>query len=830
HLFDLYRYQPGKDDEPKKLVITYDGDPLVDADLLRRELSKADEVSFASDGLEMILVAGGDLWGMDTVLKEPVRLTATGSYESSPLLVAGDAGDGTPSQLFVVARREGQVDIWRATRSAGEGYWWQPSELLWQQVTNDSDVESDVRLSPDRRSLYYVRGRGTLVRLPLSEDGEPSGDAVTITSGFDAPDYDLSPCGAWVAYAQSDDDFNSEIWIRPSDASAPAVNVSQHPDDDYGPRFSPDGTLLAFTARRADTETDIHYVYLQADEAERTSRDRSLAKAVEKMTKARGGGAASEPPTDKPADAREEPAEPEGKADAADPASEATRIDFDRISERVQVLPVPKASERGLFWIGEKATLAFHADIDEQAATYTVSFPDELKPKKLITEQVKQPHWNKSAKGTLGLIDGVPSLVEEGGKITRYTFTARQELSQGARLLDGFEVAWETMRDRWYDERLGGRTWADVRRKYSEMAAPAGDVRTLGAVIELMLGELNGSHNGFSPASEPRPSRTPWRDETAHLGVRFVAGDKGPGLLVRDVLVGGPADREESRLARGDRIEAIDGRSVDPAMDLTEVLNGRLDRDIRLRVRREGEDDACEITLRPISYARARDLLYDAWLADNRKRVDEQSEGRFGYLHIRGMNLPSFYEFERQLYQVGYGKEGLVIDVRDNGGGSTTDLLLTALTQPRHAITVPRGGGPGYPHSRMVYAVWQKPIVVLCNQNSYSNAEIFSHAIKTLGRGKLVGVETAGGVISTGAVAINDVGTMRMPFRGWFLVGSGEDMEMHAAVPDHVVWPRPGELPQGIDRQLEKAVTVLQEEVLANPAETPTLRYATERR
>ena len=134
------------------------------------------------------------------------------------------------------------------------------------------------------------------------------------------------------------------------------------------------------------------------------------------------------------------------------------------------------------------------------------------------------------------------------------------------------------------------------------------------------------------------------------------------------------------------------------------------------------------------------------------------------------MDMPSFHKFEEELYAAGAGKDGLVIDVRENGGGSTTDHLLTALTQPVHAITVPRGGGPGYPQDRKVYATWNKPIVVLCNQNSFSNAEIFSHAIKTLKRGQLVGVPTAGGVISTGGVPIMDVGTLRLPFRGWFTV------------------------------------------------------------
>jgi tricorn protease len=192
------------------------------------------------------------------------------------------------------------------------------------------------------------------------------------------------------------------------------------------------------------------------------------------------------------------------------------------------------------------------------------------------------------------------------------------------------------------------------------------------------------------------------------------------------------------------------------------------------------------------------------------------------------MDQGSFLNFERELYNVGYGRDGLVIDVRDNGGGSTTDLLLTALTQPRHAITVPRGGGKGYPHDRKVFASWSKPIIVLCNQNSYSNAEIFSHAIKTLGRGKVVGVQTAGGVVSTGSATITDVGRIRVPFRGWFLVNDGEDMERNGCNPDVVIWPLPTEIPNGIDRQLEKAVELLAEDVAAEPAD-PELHYASER-
>ena len=137
----------------------------------------------------------------------------------------------------------------------------------------------------------------------------------------------------------------------------------------------------------------------------------------------------------------------------------------------------------------------------------------------------------------------------------------------------------------------------------------------------------------------------------------------------------------------------------------------------------------------------------------------------------------------------------------------------TVLTQPLHAYTVGRNGATGYPQDRHVYASWNKPIVVICNQNSFSNAEIFSHAIKTIDRGKLVGTPTAGGVISTGSATILELGRMRLPGRGWFLPHNGEDMELYGAVPHFIVDVRPGDLSSGKDPQLDKAIEVLKKEV-----------------
>jgi tricorn protease len=298
---------------------------------------------------------------------------------------------------------------------------------------------------------------------------------------------------------------------------------------------------------------------------------------------------------------------------------------------------------------------------------------------------------------------------------------------------------------------------------------------------------------------------------------------------VASVIPDGPADRERSKLVAGEVILKVDGKPVEPKVDPTLHLNLPSDRDVVLVVK-DAAGKERTVSLRPISYSGVTSLVYEEWLKKNRKAVESMSNGEVGYLYVRGMDWPSFQRLEEELGSVGAGRKGLVIDVRDNGGGSTADHLLTVLCQPRHAFTVPRGGGQGYPGDRIVYSTWNKPIVVLCNQNSFSNAEIFSHAIKVLKRGPLVGVPTAGGVISTGAASVMDVGSIRLPFRGWFNPVTGEDMELNGAVPDVVLWPQPADTAAGKDRQLEAAVAEIKKSIAAAQANsTVKPKYASER-
>ena len=794
-LFDLYRLDVGGD--MARLHIESSGDFVHETTRTDR-LTAATQAAFTDDGREIVFVAGGDLWVMDTELKEPVQVTFTDEEERDPVFSPDH------KSIVYVSHKGGQCDIWKASRADGRLHWWQNRKFSSENLTRDPQTEAQPRFVADGR-IAYTALRGDL--WTIKPDGT---EPIKVLESWSKPSYSFSPDGRWVAYAIEDDDFNSDIWIKPASGTGEAINISRHPDWETQPVWSPDGKMLAFVGNRARDESDIHYVYLRKQDDDKTKRDRTIEKALEVMKKRKVPG---EKPKTKPEEnKKKEEKKPEKKA-AEEKKEIEVRIDFDDIADRIHRISIRNAVESGLMWSPDSKKLAFSATIDGKEGLYTVAIPDEPKPVLHVAGKGSGGRWLEEDDKIVWLQRGQPTAVVKG-KPKAYGFSVQHRIDIRARNVAIFDLAWLTVKDFWYDDRMNNRDWDTMRRKYRPAAAACVTDRELNTVVALMLGELNGSHLGFRSNATPPWRKPGWNDVTAHLGVRFDPEFSGPGLRVKDVIKGSPALREASRLHIGDVILTIDGQPVSLRRNLGRALLGKPERSMLLAVK-GADGKSREVILRPTTFPAVRRLLYEEWLDRNRAKVDEASKGALGYLHVRGMSWPSFERFEAELYKVGHGKQGLIIDVRNNGGGFTADHLLTCLTQPEHAITVPRGGGAGYPQGRMVYARWSKPIVVLCNQNSFSNAEIFAHAIKTLKRGRLVGVRTAGGVISTGGRRLMGVAFVRLPFRGWFVRGTGQDMELNGAAPHFTIWPKPTEMPRGKDRQLDKAVSVLLEDVEA---------------
>ena len=788
HLFDLYRLNPKSKASPEKIDIWHETD--VDLPRIERKvISAANEVDCTTDGLEVVCAANQDIWVMDTVLREPRQITNTPFEESD----AHFTRDGK-SILFV--RDEGRVaDIWRARPADPTKYWWQNTRFIQERITTDGDGKSRLSISPDGARIAFQRGGGDLWVSDL--DG---GNARKVVSSSSGMDYDWSPDGKWLVYTREDNNQSVDIYVAPIDGHAPPYDLSRYPYWEGGPAWSPDGKVIAYTNWISTSGTnEVCWVRLAKDDPEPDKIEKARKEALEKMRKSRSGKTHAPSAKDKPST-----------------ATLPVRIDLDGLHDRLNRLRV-EGGLSNLFWSPKSDVLAFTATVEGRRGTYTLNI-NEPDPKPVFRTDKTGSHaqWLKQDDQIVWLCDGQPGSLK-GDKLTPYPFKVEIAVDRAAKNRVAFGLAWRFMRDNFYDPSLNHRDWDAIYDKYAGEAEKAPSSDEYSVVMDMMLGELNASHTGFTSSEKPWSPPDQWKVETAHPGVRFDPDYEGPGWKVRDVFPKGPADRPASRIKPGEVVLAVDGTTITKKLGLPDVFNGPPDRDIQLTVL-DGETSKRLVTLRPVSYETARNLLRNKWLEDNEKMVDKLSSGTLGYLHIDQMSERDFRKFEIQVYEKMVDKEGLVIDIRNNGGGSVADKLLAILCMPDHAITRVRDEKPGYLDSYPPHVAMRKPLVVICNQDCYSNAEIFAHAIKTLRRGKLVGVKTAGEVIATPSWNIMDVGSLRVPRIG-FYTKDGQDMELRGAEPDCVVWPLLGEMPRGKDRQLEKGVVLLLLDVSAAKAQ-----------
>ncbi len=498
-------------------------------------------------------------------------------------------------------------------------------------------------------------------------------------------------------------------------------------------------------------------------------------------------------------------------------------IDLEDIHLRVQRLTDLPGNERVVAIHPKGDRVVFSADVGGKRDLYTVDrFGEE---REALTEGGagdQAAHLAADGKTVWLLKSGRPARVPlKGGKLESTSFKARLVTDRPALRRQVVEETYRTLRDRFYDADMHGIDWDEQREKALKLAAAVDHDADFFDVMNIMLRSLNASHMGYYPGGRGDRSGTGW------LGLEYAPDHRGQGAQVAAVVPRGPADLDDGGLRPGDVILAVDGVVLEEGRNIHDPVTLAGGDPVRLRFRRDGEE--LETTLRPTRWSTIRQRIYEADVRANRARVEALSDGRVGYVHIQGMGQREVELFERDLYAAAHDKDALVIDVRWNGGGWTTDMLLTILTQPVHAYTVPRGGGFGYPDAeRLPLQRWNKPIAVICNEASYSNAEIFSHAVKTLDRGPVVGQTTGGNVISTGGWRTLDGGWVRLPFRGWYVWGdparperNNRNQEHGGCVPTHLVPQGPAEWLRGEDPQLDKAVSLMRDAAAADRRERP---------
>jgi tricorn protease len=524
-----------------------------------------------------------------------------------------------------------------------------------------------------------------------------------------------------------------------------------------------------------------------------------------------------------------------GEGEASRPADSAAvaplRIDFDGIARRVAPVPVEPDNYGGL------AANEGHLFYAVSGAGYYGRAPENRPSLKVFSLSDRtESTLAEGIGGATMSADGKKLLVREGQNFVLYDARAgggssKKTVATGGMYVDRvptdewaqiFDEVWRRYRDFFYVENMHGYDWEALRDQYRPLLAHVAHRSDLNYLISEMISELAVQHAYIAGGDWDQPERP----DVALPGARFELDPASRRYRISRIFVGhneepgyrSPLTEVGIQASVGDYVLAIDGQELRPDEDPYRLLRHKADRPVTLTLNsRPDTRGAWEATFQPVSSEQS--LVYLDWVEENRRRVDQMTGGRVGYLHVPDMGAPGIAEFIKWYYpQV--EKEGLVIDVRANGGGNVSSMLIDRLS--RRLLATGFSRNDDYPSSYPRGAVFHGSMVTILDENSSSDGDIFPAMFREAGLGPLIGKRSWGGVIGiTNRGTLIDGGQVNVPEFGFNSVTGDWIIEGYGVDPDIEVDQDPIAVIQGRDPQLERAVQEVLRLMEENPRSMP---------
>ncbi len=746
--------------------------------------------SVSPDGKMLAYVIRGEVFVTSADYSTTKRITDTPEMERSVSF-----GSDNRSVVYE-SQRGGKSDLYIAKMARKEDTNFANATLVNEEllIPGEKSEKMHPTFSPDGKYVAYVKDRKTLAVYDVEKkssrvvyDGRYTADK---TGGIN---YTWSPDGRWIAMELSDnhhEPFCDIILLNV--ATGELTNITQSGYFDMNPRFVMGGNAIIYASEQYGMRNhaswgsmnDVMIVFLNRaayDKYKLNEEDYELLLDEEKKA-------------EKDAD-KDETKDKESKSDEI-------LVELENIQDRIVRL-TPTSSDLGDAYITKDGKKLYYMAAFEGG--YDLWVKDLRKGdtkllKKLDGSYVSFEPDAKEENLFFISTGGVQKMSLSSEKLEFVSIRAEMNLNAKAEREFMFDFVKKEEAERFYVKNMHGVDWEFMTDEYRKFLPHINNNYDFSEMLSELLGELNVSHTGSGYGKFSSAERV------AETGLFFdLTRATDEGLLIEEVVAGGPFDTHKSEVRAGDYLAKIDGVEIGANVDFFPLLAGKSGKNVLFTFYSPKSGQTYEEVVKPISSGRLNGLLYERWIKQRAEEVKRLSGGKLGYVHIASMDDESF----RRVYSDAMGKyyqtDGLVVDIRYNGGGRLHEDLEVFLSGTKYLTQEIQGEY----YCDMPSKRWTKPSVMVMCEADYSNAHGSPWVYKHMGIGKLVGMPVPGTMTSVNWVTLLDPSLyFGIPAVG-YKTSEGYYLENFELQPDVKVNLDFKKVLDGKDTQIEAAVKEL---------------------
>ncbi|OYT16998.1 MAG: protease [Bacteroidetes bacterium 4572_77] len=679
-----------------------------------------------------------------------------------------------------------------------------------QQLTKNADsYKYNPVWSPDGKYLLWSDKK---LRLNIINVESKEVQQIAQAKSWEIRDYTWANDSKWIAYTLAQRQGVSQIYVYNIDSKETNA-ITNEWYNASSPSFSDDGKYLFFVSGRnfnpIYSRTEWNHAY--------QDMDKIYFVTLEKSTSSPFALENNEVKIEK--DAKKDKAEKkEDKSEKKEAEELAFKIDFDGIFNRVIALPLDVSNYWRITAVGNDVYFAEwnRKSGDVSLHKYNLKSQKDSKIGKTgsYVMSADKKHFFLSEKGKYAVIPLPKAKISVSDYISMDNMKVMVDPKQEWNQI--YNEAWRQMRDFFYDENMHGVDWADINTKYVKLVPYVNDRRDLTYLMGEMIGELNVGHAYINGGDIVKPKRI----KMGLLGAQIVAHKSG-FFKIEKILKGQNWDKSNRSpltqvgvdVSQGDFIVAIDGKPTNTVDNIYKLLLNKANTEVILSVNSAAKiEGARDVIVKPI--ADEASLYYYNWVQKNIDKVNKATNGQVGYIHIPDMGVGGLNEFVKHFYPQ-LNKKALIIDDRGNGGGNVSPMIIERLNRELSMYGMARNTSITTKPAQILNG----PKVLLLDNYSASDGDLFPYQFKKLGIGTTIGVRSWGGVVGIrGSLPFIDGADLRKPeFAPFDVDGKKWIIEGYGVDPDIEIRNDPAREFKGIDDQLDKAIEVILEQLKTAP-------------